>query len=179
MNLIGQEDIIFYNDIYEVFWKNQASGCTMIFDRNLAGFILKFHPQCKKWLHDNWTYRVAKLIGTTVIFDKNSNILYRQHGDNAVGMNSLGMPHTILWYFGKAFLLLIIPRGHTRLHFAEEIYMKYNRYLPEKNKTVLNDFFRYRYNLPSKIRLISNQDMKKRDLKMKLAWVYKVIFNWI
>ena len=180
LTLIKQENIIFYDDIYEVLWRNQASGCTMIFDGTLAGFLLKYRPEHPGFLHDNWTYRTAKAIGAAVIFDRNSYILYRQHERNVVGIVESEIYHKSTWYLiRKAVRVLFLPRNHDILHFVEEIFHKYNRDLPEYNRYVLGLFVRYRFSPVSKIRLILNQDMKKREYKLRLAWMHSVLFNRI
>lgn len=180
LTLIKQENILFYDDIYEVLWRNQASGCTMIFDRPLAGFLLKHHPEHPCFLHDNWAYRAAKSIGADVIFDKNSYILYRQHEKNVVGIVESEIYHKSIWYLmRKAVMVLFLPRNHDILWLVEEIFHKYNSDLPKYNRYVLGLFVRYRFSPVSKIRLILNQDMKKRDYKSRLAWIHSVLFNRI
>ena len=181
LNLITNEDITFYDDIYEIFVRNRASGCTMIFDGNLADYVLRERPEYEGVIHDNWTYRVAKAIGATVIFDNNSYILYRQHGNNVVGMQSVLRPQRNLWYmFGRAVPVLFLHRRHDRFYANREIYYKYGQFLPEKNRKVMDRFVRYRYSPSAKMLLTFDREMlRKRDLKRRLKWAYMIMFNRI
>ena len=79
----------------------------------------------------------------------------------------------------KAVMVLFLPRNHDILWLVEEIFHKYNSDLPKYNRYVLGLFVRYRFSPVSKIRLILNQDMKKRDYKSRLAWIHSVLFNRI
>lgn len=63
-----------------------ATGCTMVFNKALRDILISNIPQDMPMLHDYWTYITAQAVGANIIFDKVPHILYRQHGDNAVGL---------------------------------------------------------------------------------------------
>lgn len=64
--------------------RNIATGCTEVFNRIAAE---KYRMGIGKFpeLHDYWMYLVCSFLGT-VTYDFDSYILYRQHGNNTVGM---------------------------------------------------------------------------------------------
>lgn len=68
------------------FLVNCATGCTCVFNRQLLS-LLSMKPDTHVILmHDWWLYLVANNFGS-VIYDKESFILYRQHGKNQVGLH--------------------------------------------------------------------------------------------
>lgn len=62
---------------------NYATGCTVVFDRNLLNLISNHLPSISI-AHDQWTYMVAVLCGN-VLIDDDAYILYRQHDGNQIG----------------------------------------------------------------------------------------------
>ncbi|HEV7265852.1 MAG TPA: glycosyltransferase family 2 protein [Falsiroseomonas sp.] len=67
--------------------QNIATGCTIVMNASARRHVLSgTPPPCT--LHDWWTYLVVTATGGQVIFDPQPEILYRQHGANAVGSNA-------------------------------------------------------------------------------------------
>lgn len=62
-----------------------CTGCTAVMNRELAENI-KAHIPGHAILHDWWCYLVASYVGQ-VVYDQEAYILYRQHGNNAVGQS--------------------------------------------------------------------------------------------
>ncbi len=71
------------HNIYTCLIKNIATGCTIVFNKNLKKFMQYNIPQYII-AHDFWIYQVAQIFGT-VYYDSNSYIYYRQHSDNQIG----------------------------------------------------------------------------------------------
>lgn len=70
-------------DKYTSLLQCQACGCTMVFNQQLLNLIKRSGDR-KIYAHDFWTFQVAMFTGS-VLYDKNSYILYRQHSLNQVG----------------------------------------------------------------------------------------------
>ena len=65
--------------------KNIAPGCTYVFNDKARELLKKY--DCDKYgidIHDWNVYRIISCFGK-VIFDKNTYMSYRQHGNNAIG----------------------------------------------------------------------------------------------
>lgn len=60
-----------------------CTGCTSMLNKELIEVIKKNSPK-HTMMHDWWCYLVASYLGQ-VIFDQNSYIWYRQHGNNEIG----------------------------------------------------------------------------------------------
>lgn len=179
LNFISDENIVFYHDIFEVFFKSLAFGCTMIFDRILAEICLLHKPKTEI-LHDSWVYHIAKLIGSKVFFDSTSYILYRQHGDNNIGIEGASLYNSNIFFMLKRVIpVLFIKRKHSKQKYVEEVYNNYKNLIPVENKIIVEDIIRYNYSIAAKLRLIVNRDINKRDFKTRLVWSYDILFNII
>jgi glycosyltransferase involved in cell wall biosynthesis len=75
-------DASFYNAMVQ----NVSVGNTQVFNGALRDLLIQAENYENIYLHDHFTYLAATAFGK-VIFDGESHILYRQHGQNAVGMN--------------------------------------------------------------------------------------------
>ena len=66
---------------------NNMAGCTSVFNKTLLNKIKEYYPEGIKE-HDNWIYKLCVSLGGNVYADSNQYILYRQHGNNVVGLNT-------------------------------------------------------------------------------------------
>ena len=73
----------------EILIKNNGSGCTMVFNKALRNLIhtSDYTDLSNEPLHDHWIYMICLAAGGKVLYDPDSYIRYRQHGNNAVGGN--------------------------------------------------------------------------------------------
>ena len=74
------------SNIYTSLIQNIATGCTIVFNRNLKDVILDKIPEYII-AHDFWFYQIAVIFGE-VFYDEDSYILYRQHANNQIGSKS-------------------------------------------------------------------------------------------
>lgn len=72
-------------DSIRTIFYNNIPGCTMVFNHSLMQELRKMNIE-KIRMHDIMTANIALLTGT-IIFDKKPYVLYRQHGNNALGYN--------------------------------------------------------------------------------------------
>lgn len=66
--------------------ENVATGCTVVLNRAGREILVQQMPR-DALMHDWWCYLVLSAVGK-VVFDSRPNILYRQHGKNAMGVAS-------------------------------------------------------------------------------------------
>lgn len=66
--------------------ENIFMGCTEVFNYSLIELVRAHQPKQKMW-HDWWLYLSATCFGA-VIYDESAFVLYRQHGNNQVGMQN-------------------------------------------------------------------------------------------
>lgn len=66
--------------------ENICMGCTEVFNRALC-MLVRGHLPAGDVMHDWWMYLSAAYFGK-VVYDGQAYILYRQHGDNQIGMQN-------------------------------------------------------------------------------------------
>ena len=64
-----------------------AAGCTMVLNKPLRNILTTYKPDYLS-MHDVWIYSVALALGANVYYDHTAHILYRQHGQNAIGQDN-------------------------------------------------------------------------------------------
>ena len=178
LNTIKEENMSFYNDFIEILWPSLASGCTMIFNRQLAKYVVSYLPKgvC---IHDSWVYRLAKCIGTDIFFDKDRHILYRQHDNNVCGMETTVIHHNSSYLIINFFPNLFKKREHIIQNLVGEIYLNFGKMMDDSTKNNVKIVMNYNKSLLYKRKLLFHKDMKHRRFITRLVWIYKVLFNMI
>lgn len=75
--------------------ENICTGCTVVFDNAYMDQLFKYYPN-NIYLHDYWLFLIA-VFTSSYIYDQESRILYRQHGNNMIGSDNENMA----FYFKK------------------------------------------------------------------------------
>ena len=66
--------------------ENVVTGCTLVMRKSFVELMLRYFPRRNAIvMHDAWVYQLSTFY-KVLVFDENSYILYRQHGQNEVGM---------------------------------------------------------------------------------------------
>ena len=129
----------------------------MVFNKELMKILHIYRP-LNISMHDAWVYRLAKSIDSTIVFDKESYILYRQHSNNVIG----ALKEKGIWYYFKnSFSMLFGKRKHYLQKFFIELNEKHgNEIQKSKNALVINQIINYNHNYKDKLKLICNTEAK-------------------
>ena len=73
-------------DPFRILFYNNVPGCVMVFNKALMQEMKKLELREFR-MHDIFALNMAALFGT-IIFEPQSYVLYRQHGDNALGFGN-------------------------------------------------------------------------------------------
>lgn len=89
---------------WDYLFESAGPGCTFVFKRQLAmemqGLLQRKHQETHEvGLHDWFTYAFARTHGYTWVIDDYASLMYRQHGQNQVGVN-FGLA-AVLWRVKK------------------------------------------------------------------------------
>jgi len=120
--------------------ENIITGCTLVINKKLRDKVLKDIDKINVnniLMHDWYIYIVASIVGE-VIYDKESYIKYRQHGNNAVGMEV-----TLLGKFKKHINNFKKYKGHRKKQMLE-IFKCYNGHIDKDKKKILLNFLNNR-----------------------------------
>lgn len=156
-----------------------ASGCTMVFNRALHDKLCLHRPEAQYMsMHDAWVYIVAAAIGE-VIYDSDSYILYRQHGDNvsALGSEMRNSP----WAHWKFRFKTLLDRKYDsrRSYYAQQVLDGYSDELKKNVYNVIYDLANVRKRCMSRVRLcFSNEIHTQKTLEIIFIKIF-IMLGWI
>ena len=156
-----------------------ASGCTMVFNRLLHSKLCVSYPDPKYMsMHDAWVYIVAAAIGE-VIYDSNSYILYRQHGDN-VSLLGTEMRNSPWKHWKLRFKTLLDRRhDHRRSYYAQQVLAGYGDELTRGVYTVVYNMANVRKKYSSRVSLILRDSIHTQKRWEVIFIKIFVLFGWI
>ena len=169
----GQQDLnIKHVDLGAALINKKASGCTMVFNDELLCLLKRYHQDL--FMHDAWVYVLAAALGK-VIYDKNSYILYRQHGDNTVGAE-----HSLLKLW--KIRMVNFPKKrleHYRSDYAKCLIAGYGDLLEDKDYDLIYDFAHVRDSIVARIRLCTSPRLKTiRWYEMFFVRIF-ILLGWV
>ncbi len=170
------ENFTIYNDFSDFYFVSNAYGCTMVIDRKLAILSTKFVSTYSHF-HDDWIHRLAICLGTDIIFDNNSYILYRQHNSNFCGTFATG-DKSIGHLVKRTFDFISKGGGYNRAELAKDILKNYNTLISIDIKEKIKIVCIYKSSFKNKILLLKKADVKKRTHKEKIIWGIKVFIGY-
>ena len=140
--------------------ENICMGCTEVFNRSLLLLVRKHLPQGngENVMHDWWMYLTASYFGK-VIFDQNVYMLYRQHGNNAVGMQSC-------WRKRWKNRLLHMQQMKRKRSFQAEVFQGAYNGLPalcKEDKKLLDRFLIYRDSFWKRVWLATDSGIYRQN----------------
>ena len=113
--------------------ENICTGCTAVFDKEFMKHLGKHYPN-NIYLHDYWLMLVAAFT-SSFVYDTNSHILYRQHGDNQIGSQT----ESLSTYYKK----FNTSKSH-RHNLVLELLEGFGDEISEEDKKDLNTFLLYK-----------------------------------
>ncbi|WP_027415574.1 glycosyltransferase family 2 protein [Aneurinibacillus terranovensis] len=155
--------------------ENIAVGCTVVFNRSAKRLILQKLPNLQfVIMHDWWAYLVTSAFGK-VIYDSESNILYRQHSMNSIGAKTdfLGKWITRVKRF--------VDRGG-RLPISEQVKefkRIFGEQLPPEYAAVLNRFVEQRSTIMGRLKYALSGEGFRQSLVDNAIFKMLIILNRI
>ena len=154
--------------------RNTISGCTFVFNKALAKKICEV-PRVdmdliKYRMHDAWIFLVAIVCGK-VIYDPKAYMLYRIHGQNAVGVKKDG-------FRDKTRKLKNIYNRKIRNKTAIQLLNLYPD-MSDYNKKILRKYAFYNTSIKNRISLLFDKEIINHCEENPLLFVFKVILGVI
>lgn len=161
------EDGVF--DFERTLIKNNAIGCTIIFNKKLRDILKSRLPNynciSESFLHDHLLYALCSGMGGKIIFDETPHIYYRQHQNNVVG-NRTGL-------IKKIRANGIFNTNRVRSSWAKELYSNFSDVLAPNNKILLENIINYRSNWKIRLILMRNKKFSKSIIeKMNISLLF-------
>ena len=142
-------------------------GCTMLFNKALMKELHKYKPNYIT-MHDNWVHLVCLAVGGRVVADNEAYILYRQHGNNAVGST----PKTVRYRIKR-----LIKKENVFSKIAAEVYKGYNDEMSQKDCEFFEMVMDYKKSLLIKLKLINESCRCLNKPREKLFTEMKIILG--
>ena len=156
---------------------NTISGCTFVLNKDLAQLINSY-PHCDSHIveyrmHDSWIILIAIICGH-VIYDQNSNMLYRIHDHNTVGIKGISFKERV-----SRFKRLFIKNSYSNIRMREAKALLCFPISNDRNRENIEMIANYRRSFKDKLALIRNREIVKGCGENPVMFVSKVIFNFL
>lgn len=148
--------------------ENICMGCTQVFNKELL-YLAREHLPDGDMMHDWWMYLAAAYFGR-VIYDEQAHMLYRQHENNQVGMQSC-------WLCRWKNRLLHLTQLRSKLSRQAMIFWKaYDELLGNhgRNMDILKEVCNYRSGFSHKIRLVTDRRIYRQNTMDD--FIYRFLF---
>lgn len=157
-----------YSYLSDVF----VTGCTAVFNKELQDIAFKIKPTDFS-MHDTWLYMVASMFGKC-IYDFDSHINYRQHGNNVVGtrkkrISCESLKRELKNYFDW--------ENQPRLNCAEEIRREFGDMVDSETLAKLDEFIHYKDSMLSTFKLAFDKELDSENLYRKIRFKITVLLR--
>lgn len=158
-----------FNDLATNFNKNiycfgNAQGCCMVFNKKLLEVTRRYKPSYV-FMHDTWIHKICLLNDGIIKGIDKELILYRQHGDNVIGIKK---KHKLRNLFDKECL------------FSSMLVEMTNHYEMIENSVDLSEIIyicEYKNSVLKRIRLLFHRLPRELSIKQKAIFKRKVLLG--
>lgn len=175
---ISPSGIKFVNSFGANLVANHILGCTMLLNKSLLLEVNKINTVSYKIsngeipIHDGWTAFVAYSLGADVVYNAESMMYYRQHGNNVIG--SGGGLFRILLNRIKRYTGTVTHVKANRSIIALQVL---GNEIPKKNKQLMELVANYKGNIKSKVRLLLDKRMYEYGFLDDVGTFFLILFN--
>ncbi len=146
----------------------QMAGCTAVFNKALLSELKKYVPE-NIFGHDGWCYRVCAALKGNIIVDSKGKILYRQHGDNVVGLQG-GIKGKLKR--AKSYIF-----QHRLSVYAQEILKGYDSQLDENWRSFLQNITQSNSSFKARMCLLKDKEIVFHSASLRMIFILKVILR--
>lgn len=152
--------------------RSNAQGATMLFNNTLRKLAATYTPDFKniKILHDAWIHKLCLAVDGRVIYDADSHMSYRIHGNNAVAI--LPEKLTVVKQLRRK---IKTKEANYCSDIAKELLKEYKKYIPASNMKLIYLLANYKNDFPMYIKLLLSRKISTGDYKEDLKFKLKVL----
>ena len=168
LNVLYQHDLAVNRSIKANCIFNQLAGCTAVFNKALLMKMKGYVPK-NIYGHDVWCYRVCAALKGNIVVESEGKILYRQHGDNVVGLKSgiKGKLHNMKDYIFK----------YNASSYARELLKGYDGQLDDEWRDFLQRLTQANRSFRSRFRLLTDKGIMFHSAALRMTFIFKVILR--
>jgi glycosyltransferase involved in cell wall biosynthesis len=151
-----------------------AGANTMLFNRPARELIRK-GLELAPVSHDWWAYQIISGTGGKVIYDPQSTLLYRQHGNNIIGSNRSNF--ALISRIRKAWNKSFREMNNANINALSQLENELNK----NSLNILNYFknIRHKITLSQYYNIIKNKYLYRRSLFQQFSLYIGILFNKI
>lgn len=169
---IFYEKIVPKIDIYTECIMNYAFGCTMVFNKVLKDLVCKDTTSYLN-MHDWWIYLVCLAVNGHVVYDENTYIYYRQHGNNASGFKEDPKKRFI-----RRLKKVLLEKENRRSKMLKEVYRIYNSDIKDPQiKELIFSLAYYDSSFLRKIKIITDKRLRCGKVSSNINFRLSIIIN--
>ena len=159
-------------DLWSLMCGPNIIGCTMVFNKKMADIVKKHGIPDKIMMHDSYMGRVCVAIGGSIVFKDECTILYRQHGNNAVGAHSSAIKKI------RNRLNGVLRKAKVTIdEQAREILDKYGDEITYDNRIILISISNYNKRIKNRIALFSSKYTHYPSISLALMYRIAILFG--
>ena len=163
---IQNQDFKYDESRYSPLSTNIATGCTVVMDRTFFKKATEYYPK-DIYLHDYWFYLIANYV-CDFVYDTNSYILYRQHGDNQIGFKK---PNGF-----KAKLKNFFKKGNSYIpHLCYELREGYKNDISEEDLKYISLMADYKKKFGCRLKLVFSRKVRRK--RSNFFFKLKILFG--
>lgn len=152
--------------------QNIGGGNTMVFNSAARSLLMIAGEQVNVASHDWWTYQVVSGAGGHVYYDQHPSLLYRQHDQNIIGMNTS--------WVARLKRIRMLLKGRFQVWNEQNIsaLLKLKNILTTENQITLESFIQCRKSHPlKKIYLLRKCRIYRQTLLGNLGLIAAALLN--
>lgn len=158
-------------NLQESLSRSVVTGCTLVINKKMRDYLLMYIPS-QVLMHDSWIYKLCIALGGEVVYDPQSHILYRQHGNNVMGLKKNQKKE-----WKRRWRESIINSERLRSKEVAAIVENFNDFLPDYNKKLLTMIADYPTNIRHKWGLLLSNAFRGASVKDTLLLKLLVLMN--
>lgn len=147
-------------------------GCTMVFNYELASIIQSHDFPQDLFIHDAFVARVCAAVGGEIKYDRNTYIMYRQHGSNVIG-STIGKMDAI-----KRRIKMVIETPRVGVSDEmQDLKRIYTDKLGLEQKKWIDTIINYKRNFGTRCKLAFSRQTNFTSCNMRVTIALKIIFG--
>lgn len=158
------------DSFYESLINITCTGCTVVFNKHLLDKVREKEPEFV-WMHDAWIHQVCIVTGGVLFFDEDVHILYRQHGNNVIGISN-SKSKLLLSHFSS-----LKKKECARSKIMASILENYSEYISEDKLQIVYLIVNYKNSLSNKLKIIFSTKIKSKYFKRNVLFKLAILLN--
>lgn len=146
------------------------TGCTMAFNSVFRERVVHALPR-HVVMHDWWLYLLATA-AATLVFDETPTVLYRQHGNNAIGAGAVGLAR-----LRERMVRFAGPNSAVRSRQLQELLDLHGSHLDPTASALLRQLLAARHSLPARLGAALTAPLRRQSFVSQLSTRFALLTN--